>query len=180
MKQRTRIIIDARELITDKSKWWNGHILHLDPTRRDLTGAIASAARIHEKDLDTDSKAKEVVGFLSHQIRQRKDGETKLNRFMTQADKDHCLVDSDWIAAFNDNSQHKTVIRLLDEAIAASEPCEECEATLTADDCNLVTVEDNPEKILCGHCAMFAQYPEDDEYQYDTTPPPVQIIREES
>ena len=54
---------------------------------------------------------------------ERRDEQMKLSKFMTAEDIAHCPPsDNDWLVAFNDHSQHSTVIGLLDEAIAASEP----------------------------------------------------------
>ena len=55
----------------------------------------------------------------------RPDAQVKVSKVMTDEDIAHCPPsDNDWLVAFNDHSQHSTVIGLLDEAIAASEPCE--------------------------------------------------------
>ena len=80
---------------------------------------------------------------------------------MTLEDIEHCPPsDNDWLVGFNDYSRHDEVLRVLDTAIAASEPCAECDSPLTSDDVNIVAIEDQPEQVMCTHCAPLAQYPE--------------------
>ena len=66
-----------------------------------------------------------MIALVSMTIQNRPDAQGKLDAFMTKEDIEHCPPsDNDWLVAFNDHSSHSTVIGLLDEAIAASEPCE--------------------------------------------------------
>ena len=59
---------------------------------------------------------------------------------MTIEDIKHCPpTDNDWLLGFNDYSRHDEVIRVLDEAIAASEPCQECDTQLTAEQQRILT-----------------------------------------
>ena len=93
-------------------------------------------------------------------IQQRPDAPGKLDKFMTAEDIEHCPPgDNDWLVAFNDHSPHQTVIRLLDEAIAQSEPCFECEAELTPETIHFVTIEDEPEQVLCDQCSLLHDHP---------------------
>ena len=132
-----------------------------DQPRRCLSGAICAATGIPETQISDNSVTADVLQLVSMTIQNRPDAQVKLDKFMTAEDIAHCPPsDNDWLVGFNDYSRHDEVLRVLDESITQSEPCEECSAELTIEDCHLVTIEENPEKILCGHCAMLAQYPE--------------------
>lgn len=49
----------------------------------------------------------------------------------------HCPPsNNDWLVGFNDYSRHDEVIAVLDTAIAASEPCQQCDTPLQTDDVN--------------------------------------------
>lgn len=102
-----------------------------------------------------------MIALVKRCIEKRYDGYRKLRAFMTLEDIEHCPPsDNDWLVGFNDYSRHDEVLRVLDTAIAASEPCAECDSPLTSDDVNIVAIEDQPEQVMCTHCAPLAQYPE--------------------
>ena len=179
MKLRTRILIDARELIADENLWGQGSMesAHERP-RRCLSGAICAATGIPEHQIESNPVTADVLQLVSMSIQNRPDAQVKLDKFMTAEDIEHCPPgDNDWLVAFNDYSRHETVIALLDEAIAQSEPCQECEAALTPETFHLLTIGEEPEVILCDQCSLLHDHHEDEEYRYPTTPPPVMIIR---
>ena len=126
MKLRTRILRDAQELIADKHRWGQGSMESAHtPPRRCLSGAICTATGTPEHEISENPVTADVLALVSMTIQQRPDAQGKLDAFMTAEDIEHCPPsDNDWLVAFNDHSQHSTVIGLLDEAIAASEPCE--------------------------------------------------------
>lgn len=81
---------------------------------------------------------------------------------MTLEDIAHCPPsDNDWLVGFNDYSRDDEVLAVLDTAIALSEPCSGCDMPLYADDVNRITINNEPEQVMCGHCALLAQFPED-------------------
>ncbi|MXZ44671.1 MAG: hypothetical protein F4Z01_06840 [Gammaproteobacteria bacterium] len=164
MKRRTRILIDARDLIADPTLWGQGSMeSDHDPPKRCISGAICAAAGIDETEIQSNPVTADVIALVRSVIESRYDGEKKLRAFMTLEDIEHCPpTNNDWLVGFNDYSRHDEVLSVLDEAIAQSEPCQECETELTAETFHLLTIDDNPEQILCGHCAMLAQYPEGD------------------
>ena len=101
-------------------------------TRRCMIGAVCTAAEASENEIGSNPILDDAIALVSLTIQNRPDGKQKLKAFMTKEDIEHCPPgDTDWLAAFNDHSRHGTVIALLDEAIAASEPCQECEDQLT-------------------------------------------------
>ena len=95
------------------------------PPRRCLSGAICTATGTPEHEISENPVTADVLALVSMTIQNRPDAQGKLDAFMTKEDIEHCPPsDNDWLVAFNDHSQHETVIGLLDDAIAASEPCE--------------------------------------------------------
>lgn len=132
MKLRTRILIDAQEMIADKSLWGQGTMESIDdPPRRSLSSAICATTGIPEHQIESNPVTADVLALVKRCIQKRYDGERKLKAFMTIEDIEHCPPsDNDWLVAFNDYSRHETVIGLLDDAIAQSEPCLECQAEL--------------------------------------------------
>ena len=124
---------------------------------------------------DKGLSSKEAIQIVSFTIQNRPEAKDKLDAFMTAEDIEHCPPgDTDWLAAFNDHSQHETVIGLLDEAIAQSEPCYECGAVLTPESIHFVTIADEPEQVLCDQCSLLHDHHPDD-YRYPTKPPPSEV-----
>ena len=162
MKRRTRILIDTRGLIEDKRRWGQGNMESAHtPPRRCLGGAICTATGTPEHEISENPITTPVLSFLSLCIQRRPDAQGKLEAFMTAEDMKHCPPSAtDWLCAFNDHSTHETVIGLLDEAIAQSEPCEECDTEL--EDYHLLTIEDEPERILCVSCSLLHDHHPDD------------------
>ena len=170
MKLRTRILIDTKELIEDPHLWGQGNMesAHTTP-RRCLGGAICAATGTPEHEISEKPITAEVLSFLSLCIQSRPDAQGKLEAFMTAEDMAHCPPSAtDWLCAFNDHSTHETVIGFLDEAIAQSEPCEECDTELEAEAYHLLTIEDEPERILCPSCSLMHDHHHDD-YRFPTS-----------
>ena len=156
MNLRTRILIDARELIADPTLWGQGSMESMDsPPRRCLSGAICAATGIPETQIESDSTTADVIALVKSCIQKRYDGEKKLKAFMTLEDIEHCPpTDNDWLVGFNDYSRHDEVLRVLDNAIAQSEPCSDCSEPLTADTFHLLT-SNGTDKVLCEQCSLF-------------------------
>ena len=89
-----------------------------DPPRRCLSGAICAATGVPEHQIESNTITADVLALVAKIIQKRKDGKPKLDKFMLDAPFRHDISDNDWLVAFNDHSQHQTVINLLDEAIA--------------------------------------------------------------
>ena len=149
------------------------------PTRRCLSGAICTATGTPEHEISENPVTADVLALVSMTIQQRPDAQAKLSQFMTAEDIEHCPPsDNDWLVAFNDHSLHETVIALLDEAIAASEPCEACSEPLTPESMHFVAVDDEPEQVLCDQCSLlqgvtrFSESPEPHDHRPDEHPLP--------
>ena len=159
MKLRTRILRDAQDLIQSPDRWRQGGMetRKVDgTTRRCMTGAICQAAGASEVEIGSNPIIDEAIQIVSFTIQNRPEAKDKLDAFMTAEDIEHCPPgDTDWLAAFNDHSSHSTVIGLLDEAIAASEPCEACREPLTPESIHFVTIADEPEQVLCDPCSLL-------------------------
>ena len=106
MKLRTRILIDARDLIASPDLWAQGTMdTETDPPRRCLSGAICAATGINETEIESNAITADVIAQVRSVIQSRYDGERKLRAFMTIEDIAHCLPsDNDWICGFNDYS----------------------------------------------------------------------------
>lgn len=125
MKLRTRILRDAQDLIIEKRNWRQGGMETIEvdgTTRRCMTGAVCAAAQASETEIGKNPTLDDAIALVAMTIQQRPDAQVKLKKFMTAEDIAHCPPgDTDWLAAFNDHSDHQTVIALLDEAIDKSE-----------------------------------------------------------
>ena len=159
MDTQNRILIDTRDLIGTVDKWIQGIMeTPTDPPRRCLLGAICTTTGIDETKINDNPITAEVIAHLSLTVQNRPDGKTKLEKFIPAKDiAQQPPSDTDWIVGFNDYSRHDEVLHVLDTAIAASEPCQECDAPLAADDVNLVTINNQPEQVLCGQCLLSIQ-----------------------
>ena len=148
------------------------------PQRRCLSGAICTATGTPEHEISENPVTADVLALVSMTIQQRPDAQAKLSKFMTAEDIEHCPPsDNDWLVAFNDHSQHETVIGLLDAAIAQSEPCFGCEEPLTPETMHFVTIADESEQVYpsCADAIQalytaFANYFEEIRSHSDESP----------
>lgn len=66
MKCRTRILIDARDLIADKSLWTQGSMeSDDDPPRQCMSGAICAATGIPEHEITENPQTADVVSLAA-------------------------------------------------------------------------------------------------------------------
>ena len=63
--------------------------------------------------------------------------------------------------AFGTAENVAETIATLNRVIAAHVPCARCELALDADDVNLIKINDESYTVMCGHCVVLAQYPEE-------------------
>lgn len=126
-----------------------------DPPRRCLSGAICTTTGICETQIESNAVTADAIALVKRCIQKRYDGERKPKAFMTIEAIAHCEPsNNDWLVGFNDYSRHDEVSHVLDDAIAQSEPCQECEAPLTRETFHLLTIE-GTDKVLCENCSMF-------------------------
>ena len=161
MRERTRILIDARELIADKSLWTQGSMESTDdPPRRCLSGAICAATGTLEHEISENPVTADVLALVSMTIQKQPEAQGKLDKFMTAEDIEHFEAeDSDWLAAFNDYSAHAEVIGLLNEAIARSEgSCFQCCDLLKPERFHIVSMANGIEQVLCAQCSLRPEH----------------------
>ena len=156
MRLRTRILMDAREMIANRDLWTQGSMESADdPPRRCLSGAICAAADVPEHQIESNTTTADVLALVSEMIQKRKDGKAKLDKFINGTlTADDGITNADWLVAFNDHSQHPTVINLLDEAIAQTEPCSDCQEPLSTETWHFLRI-DETDKVLCDVCSTF-------------------------